>query len=85
MFRKRGDGISIDLNSGDGYRGNLDVDERDKRMKAYWWGYWNAVRKLLNHWNRDNKNPKNGINPRVRYVFSVHSFSPVYEGQKREV
>ena len=85
MFRKSGDGKIIDLNKGTGYNGGLHIDERNNRLKDYWYGYWSAVKKLLKIWNKDNSDPKNRVDPFKRYVFSIHSFTPVYEGAIREV
>lgn len=85
MFRKKGDGLIVDLNSGTGYKKGLDIDERSKRLHEYWYGYWAGVRRLLDHWKKDNANPKNEIDLKKRYVFSIHSFSAVYEGNPRQI
>lgn len=85
MFRKAGDGRIIDLNKGTGYKDGLHIDERNHRLKEYWYGYWGAVKKLLKIWHNDTSNPKNGVDPFKRYVFSIHSFTPIYEGEVRAV
>jgi len=46
--------------------------ERDVRLETFYRPYHQAVDRLL-------------ANPGVQWVFSVHSFTPVYDGQVREV
>jgi predicted N-formylglutamate amidohydrolase len=85
MFRKRGDGKTVELNAGSGYKNGLDIEERGKRLQDFWWGYWSGVRRMLDHWKKDNANPKNDVHPKTRYVFSMHTFNPVFEGERREI
>lgn len=85
MFRKKGDGLYVELNKGKGYRNGLEMAERSLRLNDYWFGYWNGVKKLLANWKVDNKNPKSGINPKRRYVFSIHSYTSKYQNEVRKL
>jgi predicted N-formylglutamate amidohydrolase len=73
------------LNKGTGYRNGLSTEERGHRLGRYWYGYWGGVKKMLADWKADTaKNPAL-VNPKIRYVFSMHSYTACYEGEIREL
>jgi len=49
---------------------NLDEEEEEKRIQKYYQSYYRALREV-------------SIKIKPQYVFSVHSFTPLYEGNPR--
>lgn len=71
LFRAAGDGRAVELNA------SLGDEERAERMRLFYEPYHAELRRLAR-----------AVTPEgdgVRAVISLHSFTPVYEGQPRDV
>jgi len=66
LFRKGGDGQTVDLNR------DITYEEEQKRIIKYHHTYYTALREV-------------SVKIDPLYIFSVHSFTPLYEGQPRSL